>query len=321
MWYYWDNILKISTKKIDKYYLYKVESYFLLSGDKVERYKMEHIYPRLDSVTMCKVLQINEYGLRCEILENWGNNLEGELLFSQLTRKKIRAKPSRLINIGKIMPLRVIDINVENCYISLSKIDVNEDEKKICEEKYGKYKTLYNILYTISNRINQEIGTLYNLIVHPLFRQSESDSESDSSEDYIVQERNGEHPLDVLIRMIEKKDDFGKLNLDCDSDILLHLEETIKSRIQPKLVKLVKSLVLNCFNDKGINVIKEALFNGEKEAKKLDLNVEIYLDAPPKYIVSCETYNSERDEKLLEKICEKIEESMIRNGGEYRLEM
>lgn len=285
----------------------------------MEEYNMEHIFPQIDSVMMCKVAQVNEYGVRCEILENWGNNLEGELLFSQLTRKKLRTKPSKFINIGKIMPLKVIDINEDNNHISLSKIDVDEEDKKFCEEKYTKYKTLYNILYTISNKIDKKISMLYNTIINPLFNLDDEDSDSDDDSESQIFEKKWKHPLDILIEMMEEYNGFDKLNLNCEANILSELEETIKSKIQPKSVKIVKTLILNCYTLDGIGVIKNALLKGEKEAEKLGLKVEIYLDAPPRYMITCETFDIDRDNLLVQQICEKIRESIVENGGEFRL--
>ena len=90
----------------------------------------EKTYPEIDEVVICRVKQINDYGIQVNIL-NYGN-IDGFLAINELSRKKIKSIRS-VIKVGDIKPLVVIrkDLKNNQMLIDLSKKQLSDIEIEI----------------------------------------------------------------------------------------------------------------------------------------------------------------------------------------------
>ncbi|CAA0834426.1 Eukaryotic translation initiation factor 2 subunit 1 [Striga hermonthica] len=75
-------------------------------------------YPEVDQAVMIQVKSMADSGAYVSLLEY--NNIEGMILFSELSRRRIRSISS-LIKVGRIEPVMVLRVNKEKGYIDLSK--------------------------------------------------------------------------------------------------------------------------------------------------------------------------------------------------------
>ncbi len=227
-----------------------------------------------DKVVMCKVMSAGEFGFSCQILENWGYDIEGELFFTEITRKKLRIKPNKLLSLGKTIPLRISGMDKE--LVILSKIQIDKEEREQCQERFQKYKTLDNIIHGISYKLDMELEELYEMIGRPLID-------------------NVRYPLDIYEESIDRNFD----GLIDDEKVRDKLAEELRVKLRKK-VKMVCELVLKCHNRQGINAIKDSLKEGQHN------HLTIYMDSPPVYVITHETKDVDDGRKLIETASKQI---------------
>lgn len=67
----------------------------------------------------------------------------------------------RYIGVGYELALRVLNVNPENGFISLSKIRVNPKEAKNCKQKYINSKIVDGIIKLLAVKVNKPLLYLY----------------------------------------------------------------------------------------------------------------------------------------------------------------
>lgn len=242
------------------------------------------ILTKENSIVMCKITSINDYSYGCKLIENWGYELNGEILFTDITNKKMRVKPEKFFTINKILPLRII--HKTDKIISLSKIQIDKDENAACTEKFTKYRILDSILQGITHIYNKDINDLYNTIIYPILNDTET-------------------PLDTLINSIDRNFD----NMIEDELIVIKLRNDINDKFLKTKVKMICKLKLTSNAMNGVNIIKEALTYGAQSS------LSIYLDSPPNYIITYETKDQDYGRKYIGTTVEKIRDKMLELGG------
>ena len=71
----------------------------------------------------------------------------------------------RYIGVGYELALRVLNVNPENGFISLSKIRVNPKEAKNCKQKYINSKIVDGIIKLLAVKVNKPLLYLYQNII------------------------------------------------------------------------------------------------------------------------------------------------------------
>ena len=122
-------------------------------------------FPEVDQVVMVQVKSIAEMGAYVQLLEY--NNIEGMILLSELTRRRIRSV-SKLIKVGRIEPVMVLRVDKEKGYIDLSKRRVSPEDVAACEEKYNKSKMVHSIVRHTAETTPATLGDLYEHMAWPL---------------------------------------------------------------------------------------------------------------------------------------------------------
>ena len=125
----------------------------------------ENEFPEIDDVVMVQVRSIAEMGAYVQLLEY--NNIEGMILLSELTRRRIRSV-SKLIKVGRIEPVMVLRVDKEKGYIDLSKRRVSPEDVAACEEKYNKSKMVHSIVRHTAETTPATLGDLYEHMAWPL---------------------------------------------------------------------------------------------------------------------------------------------------------
>lgn len=111
-------------------------------------------YPEVDMAVMIQVKNIADMGAYVSLLEY--NNIEGMILFSELSRRRIRSVSS-LIKVGRIEPVMVLRVDKEKGYIDLSKRRVSEEDIQACEERYNKSKLVHSIMRHVAETMNIDL--------------------------------------------------------------------------------------------------------------------------------------------------------------------
>lgn len=111
-------------------------------------------YPEVDMAVMIQVKNIADMGAYVSLLEY--NNIEGMILFSELSRRRIRSVNS-LIKVGRIEPVMVLRVDKEKGYIDLSKRRVSEEDIQTCEERYNKSKLVHSIMRHVAETLSIDL--------------------------------------------------------------------------------------------------------------------------------------------------------------------
>merc|ERR1711939_1034449 len=99
----------------------------------------EEPFPEVESLVMVNVRNIAEMGAYVTLLEY--NNIEGMILLSELSRRRIRSI-NKLIRVGRNEIVVVLRVDREKGYIDLSKRRVSAEDVLKCEERYNKSKAV-----------------------------------------------------------------------------------------------------------------------------------------------------------------------------------
>jgi translation initiation factor 2 alpha subunit (eIF-2alpha) len=101
-----------------------------------------------------QVKNIAEMGAYVHLLEY--NNIEGMILLSELSRRRIRSISS-LIKVGRQEPVMVLRVDKEKGYIDLSKRRVSEEDIAVCEERYNKSKLVHSIMRHVAETMEADL--------------------------------------------------------------------------------------------------------------------------------------------------------------------
>lgn len=128
----------------------------------------EQRFPEVDAAVMIQVKHIADMGAYVSLLEY--NNIEGMILFSELSRRRIRSISS-LIKVGRQEPAIVLRVDRDKGYIDLSKRRVSEEEAHACEDRYNKSKLVHSIMRHVAETLEIDLEPLYQRIGWPLYRK------------------------------------------------------------------------------------------------------------------------------------------------------
>lgn len=267
-------------------------------------YKKE--YPEVDELVVVKVKNIAEMGAYCDLLEY--NNIEGLILMSELSRRRIRSV-NKLIRVGRQEIVLVLRVNKEKGYIDLSKRRVNIDDRGACEEKWNKAKAVHSIMRHVASKCKWEkkhsenpVEDLYlsfgwAMYHHPGFK----------------------HGYDGFRLAVSDQKKFFEI-FEVPDEVKGELLENIQRRLAPTVCKLRADVELTCYAYQGINAIKAAL----KEADELDSKefpLDIKLVAPPLYAITTQTMDKDGGVKKINQVIKRIQEVILepRYGGNCKV--
>lgn len=97
------------------------------------------------------------------------NNIEGMVLLSELSRRRIRSI-NKLLRVGTNEPVMVVRVDQEKGYIDLSKRRVSPEDRAKCEDRYNKAKTVHSILRHVSEAAKTSLQDVYERVGWPLYR-------------------------------------------------------------------------------------------------------------------------------------------------------
>ncbi len=90
-------------------------------------------------MVVANVRNVQDMGAYVQLLEY--NNIEGMILLSELSRRRIRSV-AKLIKPGRNEVVVVLRVDKEKGYIDLSKRRVNAEDIQKCEERFNKSKAV-----------------------------------------------------------------------------------------------------------------------------------------------------------------------------------
>ncbi|GMP23487.1 hypothetical protein CsSME_00001067 [Camellia sinensis var. sinensis] len=287
-------------------------------------------YPEVDMAVMIQVKNIADMGAYVSLLEY--NNIEGMILFSELSRRRIRSVSS-LIKVGRIEPVMVLRVDKDKGYIDLSKRRVSEEEIQTCEERYNKSKLVHSIMrhvaetmildleppsceeaWLVLTKISAEcINDLYIHVGWPLYRKYGHAFEAFKS---IVNDPDS--VLNSLTREVKETGPDGKevtkVVPAMSEEVKDALIKNIRRRMTPQPLKIRADIEMKCFQFDGVLHIKEAMRKAEAAGNK-DCPVKIKLVAPPSYVLNTQTLDKEQGIAILNKAIQACSEEIEQHKG------
>mmetsp|Transcript_8862 Transcript_8862/g.12617 ORF Transcript_8862/g.12617 Transcript_8862/m.12617 type:complete len:353 (+) Transcript_8862:225-1283(+) len=262
----------------------------------------EEKFPALESVVMVNVRNIADMGAYVSLLEY--NNIEGMILLSELSRRRIRSI-NKLIRVGRNEVVMVLRVDQEKGYIDLSKRRVSPEDVAKCEDRFNKAKAVHGVLRHLAERRKLYLQDLYERIAWPLYRKY--GHAYDAFKLALVEEDGG------------KEDPFVSLE-GVSAEIKDELRAYIRRRLAPQPIKIRADIEVSCFNYEGIDAIRSSLFAGI--ACGTDASpIKIKLISPPIYVLSTMTLEKDAGIDLLKKSIDTIDEKIRASGGKMDVKM
>lgn len=262
----------------------------------------ENKYPEVESVVMVNVRNIADMGAYVSLMEY--NNIEGMILLSELSRRRIRSI-HKLIRVNRNEVVMVLRVDKDKGYIDLSKRRVAQEDVAACEDRFNKAKAVHSVLRHLAERRKLYLEDLYETIGWPLYKKYG-------------------HAYDAFKLAISDDSKSGGddpfAGIDVPEDVLDELKLYIKRRLAPQPIKIRSDVEVSCFTYEGIDAIREALFAG-MELSTEGSPIKIKLIAPPIYVLSTMTLEKEAGIALLNSAIEIIKEKITGKGGKMDIKM
>ncbi|CAJ2644106.1 eukaryotic translation initiation factor 2 subunit alpha-like protein [Trifolium pratense] len=267
-------------------------------------------YPEVDMAVMIQVKNIADMGAYVSLLEY--NNIEGMILFSELSRRRIRSVSS-LIKVGRIEPVMVLRVDKEKGYIDLSKRRVSEEDIQACEERYNKSKLVHSIMRHVAETLDLDLEDLYVHIGWPLYRKY-----GHAFEAFKLVVNDPDTILGALMRETKEVGPDGKEVTKVVPAVTEEVKEAlvmnIKRRMTPQPLKIRADIEMKCFQFDGVIHIKEAMRKAEAAGND-DCPVKIKLVAPPLYVLTTQTLDKEKGILVLNNAIASCTESIEQHKG------
>ncbi|XP_047325499.1 eukaryotic translation initiation factor 2 subunit alpha homolog [Impatiens glandulifera] len=267
-------------------------------------------YPEVDIAVMIQVKNIADMGAYVSLLEY--NNIEGMILFSELSRRRIRSINNH-IKVGRIEPVMVLRVDKEKGYIDLSKRRVSEEDIQSCEERYNKSKLVHSIMRHVAETMILDLEDLYIHVGWPLYRKY-----GHAFEAFKVIVNDPDSVLSSLTREVKEIGADGqevtKVVPAMSEEVKDSLIKNIRRRMTPQPLKIRADIEMKCFQFDGVLHIKEAMRKAEAAGNK-DCPVKIKLVAPPSYVLNTQTLDKEQGITILNKAIQDCAAEIERHKG------
>uniref|UniRef100_A0A7S1BZG9 S1 motif domain-containing protein n=1 Tax=Corethron hystrix TaxID=216773 RepID=A0A7S1BZG9_9STRA len=260
-----------------------------------------HQYPELESLVMVNVRHIAEMGAYVSLLEY--NNIEGMILLSELSRRRIRSI-NKLLRVNRNEVVMVLRVDKEKGYIDLSKRRVSPEDVAKCEDRYNKAKGVHSVLRHLADSRRLYLDELYEKVGWPLYKKY---GHAYDAFKLAMQPDTGgqDDPFDHL-----------KIPEGLRDDLVAY----IRRRLAPQPVKIRADVEVSNFTYEGIDAIREALFAGIACSTE-HCQIKIRLIAPPIYVLSTMTLDKDRGIALLNSAVDAIRTTIEKKDGKLEVKM
>jgi translation initiation factor 2 subunit 1 len=273
-----------------------------MASDPVKRLECrfyEELFPELESLVMVNVKNIAEMGAYVTLLEY--NNIEGMILLSELSRRRIRSI-NKLIRVNRNEVVMVLRVDKEKGYIDLSKRRVSAEDVAKCEERYNKAKAVHRVMRHVADRQGKRLEELYEIVGWPLY------------------EKYG-HAYDALkLCLSGENESVFEACPGMDAVTKACLVDYVKKKLSPQPIKVRADIEVTCFTYEGINAIRDALSQGH-DVSIDESSVQIKLIAPPMYVMTIMTLDKEVGVQTLTSAITAVTQKILYKGGTIDVKM
>eukprot|EP00594_Rhizosolenia_setigera_P011513 CAMPEP_0178957102 /NCGR_PEP_ID=MMETSP0789-20121207/10692_1 /TAXON_ID=3005 /ORGANISM="Rhizosolenia setigera, Strain CCMP 1694" /LENGTH=333 /DNA_ID=CAMNT_0020639243 /DNA_START=35 /DNA_END=1036 /DNA_ORIENTATION=- len=261
----------------------------------------EQQYPEVEELVVVTVRHIGGMGAYVSLLEY--NNIEGMILLSEVSRRRIRSI-NKLLRVGRNEVVMALRVDQEKGYIDLSKRRVSPEDVAKCEDRFNKAKAVHGVLRYLAEKRKLYLEDLYVKVGWPLYRKYGHAYDA--------------FKLALADDALSQEDPFE--DIDLDNELKEELKAYIRRRLAPQPIKIRSDIEVSCYTYEGIDAIREALFAGMALSTE-NTQIKIKLIAPPIYVLSTMTLEKDAGIGLLNKAIETIKEVITSKGGKMDVKM
>lgn len=208
----------------------------------------ENILPECGMPTIVSIKDSNEMGIYVSLLEF--DNIEGLLLFSEVSRRRIRSM-AKLIKRGKKEIVSIIRVENDKSYIDVSKRQISEIEVNYMKKK-------------------RNFGKIVNLITNNFSRVISMDFEEVKLRWNWPITRKFSHAIKAF-RLLLKFAYKIPTNHDLKKNQLTIFFKNLKKKLPSSTVKIEVDFEIVCFSLNGIKILKNSI----NKIKRIPLFSEI----------------------------------------------
>ncbi len=249
-------------------------------------YKKEG-FPEEDELVLCTVTKIQYHSVFCHLDEY---EKSGMIHISEIAPGRIR-NIRDYVQEGKKVVCQVLDIDKEKGHIDLSLRRVSEAQTRAKQQMIKQEKQAEKIIDKLADELNREPEELYEEIADAIFEK-----------------------YDMLYQAFEDvvENDANLAGTGLDEEIAETLTEIVKDKIKPKEVTISGDLTAKSYVGNGLQVIKEALSEAEKQGEGCEIT---YIGAG-KYKVKVTASDYKEAESQLDECVTKAKTVIEENKGE-----
>lgn len=253
-------------------------------------------YPDVEETVVVLVKRIDVMGVYVNLIEY--DDTEGMILLFELSRRRIRSV-KKLINVGRQEVALVLRVDKDKGYIDLSKRRVSPEDIDAIEERFNKSKSVHSIMRNLATTQKRDIEDLY------------------ESFGWELADEFG-HLLEAFKRLLVDTSILDKYTMS--EDVKEALIKNVALRLTPQPVKVRSDFEVTCFAYEGIDAIKAALTKGMESGTEQS-PISVRLIAPPLYVMTCNTLETEMGINMLTKALENVEAEIKARRGEMTIKM
>merc|ERR1740129_309956 len=259
-----------------------------------------------DSLVLARIVKFDDKsGCYVSLLEYDGR--EGMINLGEISKKRIRSM-LKILRVGSIEVLSVMNVDAEKGYINLSKKRVDPDEVPAKQEQFAKAKALHAVMQHVASIHGLETEDLCEKISWPLHTKHECA--------VTAFKRHLDKEIDIWEDV-----DFTKPGKDI-SEFADAIKKDVESNMQRKLVvstvKLMAKCEVSCSEYEGIDAIKEALLEGLKASKE-GFKVEAKLIGHPLFAFTCICTEKEQGVSVLDSALELVKDAILVRKGNFAI--
>jgi len=263
----------------------------------------EQELPNQDELVVVRVNKVEEFGAYVTLLEY--NNIEGMILSSEVSRKRIRSI-HKYLRIGKQDVMQVLRVDKEKGYIDLSKKYVTDDYVEPTIERFTKSKTVHSIMKHCAVTCGMPVKDLLEKVAWPLYDEYSNEDEEEEG-----------HALDGLHAILLDPTLLDKYELEDNVKDCLIKEITHRLAEQP--FKIQAQVDVTCFTTEGVRAIQEALNAGKQLAEEKNQKLDINLLSTPTYRILTQCTDKQLGMDIVNAAIQAIENAIKERKGSFAI--
>lgn len=265
----------------------------------------EKKYPEPEELVRVKIIEKEEHGFRCILLEY--DNIEGLVLINELKRGRVRSYHKILKKQREytVLVLRVHKQEGENedevmAFIDLSLKAVPRESLPTARDKWEKSKTVHGIMRAVAFRTKNQTINLYKKFGWSLSKKF----------------KHIYFGFKYIMAQDDPKSTMKELSIPEECVKFLHRELAKRMEVIPENVRA--KIEMTCFSDQGVSGILDSLQVGLNQRTK-EFPLILRIIASPLFEICLHTMDPEMGKEKITDTMQKMKEALDKKGGKFKV--